>query len=308
MKYEDHPIAAIFPMIPEQELGDLAASIAKHGQRDPIILLEGKILDGRNRYRACQLAKVEPAVRVFDPKQDGGSPLALVLDLNLTRRHLSTGQRAAIAASCLKYEEEQKPKIEVLPDPPKQEETNLAGGKIITPKKEEPKKEEPKPEAKKTTNKEAAAKAGVSQRSLVTAKKIEKENPELFAKVQSGEITLNEAENEIERAKQKKQRQEAMGRVTGICGKTFAEAMDKNTILKTVKEVAAFLALSDEEMKECAPLIATGWTVKRASQVALNKIGTESTVGDLINKAIATGSNELTTEVNGWEISAMKVN
>jgi ParB-like chromosome segregation protein Spo0J len=102
---KDHPIAGLFPLLAPTELNELAESIQRSGQRDDIVLFEGLILDGRNRFRACEIAKVKPRTRVFDPKTDGPSPLRFVLDLNLSRRHLTTSQRAAIAAEALKLRE-----------------------------------------------------------------------------------------------------------------------------------------------------------------------------------------------------------
>jgi ParB-like chromosome segregation protein Spo0J len=77
------------------DLATLAANIREHGLQSPIILHDGQILDGPNRSRACQLAQVEPRFENFPPS---GNPLAFVLAANLHRRHLSTSQRALIAA------------------------------------------------------------------------------------------------------------------------------------------------------------------------------------------------------------------
>jgi hypothetical protein len=65
MKYEFHPLTKIFPMMPSHEIDALAADIKKFGQRVPIVIYGGKILDGRNRYEACKRAKVEPRVVQF---------------------------------------------------------------------------------------------------------------------------------------------------------------------------------------------------------------------------------------------------
>jgi len=67
------------------EFGQLVDDLREHGLLQPIVLHEGRILDGRNRYRACQHAGVEPRFEEWD----GESPTAYVLSLNLHRRHLT---------------------------------------------------------------------------------------------------------------------------------------------------------------------------------------------------------------------------
>lgn len=86
---EVHPLAAIAPMLSEQELRELADSIATVGLINPIVLSkDGTLLDGRNRLAACALAGVEPTFTVHQ-----GDPLEVVLGAE-DRRHLSPGQRA----------------------------------------------------------------------------------------------------------------------------------------------------------------------------------------------------------------------
>jgi len=102
---EHHPAAALFPLmdVDGPEFGELVDDIREHGLLQPIVLHEGKILDGRNRHRACQHAGVAPHFEEWS----GESPSAYVLSLNLHRRHLTDGQRAAIAVEAKeRFEEE----------------------------------------------------------------------------------------------------------------------------------------------------------------------------------------------------------
>jgi hypothetical protein len=90
-----HPAATIFPPMVEEDFQALKADIAAYGLREPLWLFEGKILDGRNRYLACQELGIEPITQEWN---GNGSAVAFVVSLNLTRRHLNSGQRAVCAA------------------------------------------------------------------------------------------------------------------------------------------------------------------------------------------------------------------
>jgi len=94
MTYPSHPFADLFPMIDGPDFDRLVEDIRAHGLIEPVVLLDGKILDGRNRARACEVIGIEPVTRAFD----GNDPLQFVLSLNLRRRHLTASQRALIAA------------------------------------------------------------------------------------------------------------------------------------------------------------------------------------------------------------------
>ena len=93
MKPESHEYADMFPMLDGKDLQIFADDIKRNGQNEPIIIYDGKILDGRNRYAACELAGVEPITRDYD----GTDALSFVISQNLHRRHLTITQRAMMA-------------------------------------------------------------------------------------------------------------------------------------------------------------------------------------------------------------------
>jgi ParB-like chromosome segregation protein Spo0J len=92
-----HPLAAIFPMLPDDELADLAEDIKANGLIHSIMLDHaGKVLvDGRNRLRACEIADVEPH---FERLPKDVEPAEYIVSVNLARRHMTVGQRAMALA------------------------------------------------------------------------------------------------------------------------------------------------------------------------------------------------------------------
>jgi N6-adenosine-specific RNA methylase IME4/ParB-like chromosome segregation protein Spo0J len=91
---EFHPLANIFPLLEGQDFAELVADIKAHGLHEPIVVYEDKVLDGRNRLRACTAVGIEPTFTAYT----GDDPVAYVVSLNLRRRHLDESQRAMVAA------------------------------------------------------------------------------------------------------------------------------------------------------------------------------------------------------------------
>lgn len=92
-----HPLADTVPGgLTEDEHAALVEDIRERGMRVPIVLYQGKILDGRARYRAAQAAKVEVRHEVFEGSEDEAR--YFVMSLNLQRRTL-TGMQKALAVA-----------------------------------------------------------------------------------------------------------------------------------------------------------------------------------------------------------------
>ena len=170
---EFHKIADIFPLMEGAEFDALVADIKKNGLLEPIWLYEGKILDGRNRYRACQIADVEPRFM----KYVGDNPLQFVISCNLHRRHLTESQRAVIAAKMANMKQGARTDL--------QPSANLP--KVIS-----------QPEAAKMFN--------VSERTIRSIKAVEREAPELIPEIEAGGITAHQAIKKIKTKKREEER------------------------------------------------------------------------------------------------------
>jgi hypothetical protein len=168
-----HPAASIFPMLPEDKLLELADDIEKNGQREAILILDGKILDGRNRSCACQLKGIKPVTKIVTDIHD---PVAFVMSLNLHRRHLTPSQASMCAArACELYSQQAKERQKLSEGRGQKGPVNL-------------------PDLK-TDARDAAGKAfGVSGKSVDFAKKvIDKGVPELAKAVDEGRMAVSAA-------------------------------------------------------------------------------------------------------------------
>jgi N6-adenosine-specific RNA methylase IME4 len=182
--FEVHPAASAFPLMPEQELAELADSIRGNGLKHPIVVQDRLVIDGRNRLVACERAGVRPSTVEWDGR---GSVLDYVINANLHRRHLTQDQRAVIAKRMLHlYTEESKQRqLAQLKNAPKSVVSALGA------------------RTKKGKATEVAADAfKVGARTVERAKFVGTKAPELEEKVLAGEMTLKKAEKQIRKAEQ----------------------------------------------------------------------------------------------------------
>jgi ParB-like chromosome segregation protein Spo0J len=109
--YEPHPLALAFPPMHEESLSELVEDIKQYGLRDSIVLYEDKILDGVQRYTACQLAKVKPGYVQFESLSEEvreHGPARFVISVNARRRHLTKQQIVEAIDKALKLENASK--------------------------------------------------------------------------------------------------------------------------------------------------------------------------------------------------------
>lgn len=93
--YDVHPAATLFPLIEGEAFEAFVEDVRANGQQTPVVLdSDGRLLDGRNRVRACQRLGID----VLEVVHQGDDPYAFVVSNNLHRRHLSESQRAMVAA------------------------------------------------------------------------------------------------------------------------------------------------------------------------------------------------------------------
>jgi len=182
-KFELHPYCTLFPACTEEELQALIEDIRQNGLLVPIVLLDEKILDGRNRYEACQELGIEPETVEYK----GGDPLGFVISKNLHRRHLNESQRAMIASEIanLQHGGNNRKQPANLPVANSLQDKELGEGGGFSAS------------LPQVTQAEAAKMLNVSERSVRTATKIKKEaSPEVIQQVKEGKKSLHAAHSE----------------------------------------------------------------------------------------------------------------
>jgi ParB-like chromosome segregation protein Spo0J len=216
-KLQAHKYAELFPALDKDELKELSADIKQHGLLEPITLYQGFILDGRNRYQAARNAKLDLSTSdrsQFDTFTGSDTDaLAFVISKNLQRRHLSTSQRAMIAADIATLQHGERPADR--PDSPPTQAT-------------------------------AASTLNVSERVVRKAKRVkDKGTKELQDAVRSGDIAVDTAAEvaDLSPTKQKEVLKKAKAAPKGKAS-TTARSAAKKAAPKTDKKKQARVKLS----------------------------------------------------------------
>lgn len=206
-QYEQHPYGQLIPKMQAAQFAELQKSIEANGLQIPIKLFQGQVLDGWNRYTACNnINENDPehavSIKYEDFQGTEAEALSYVLAANLARRHLTENDRLKVA---LKVRKELK---KLAPD-------DRPEGKIDA---------------------EAAKVAGIGERTVSRAAKVEAYgDEELTEAMEAGDVSARAAEKLIKADTAKIK--EALGKVKGKKGKSRAEVL-KQAIQSSVKDLA----------------------------------------------------------------------
>lgn len=176
-----HPAADAFPMMTDSQYESLKTDIAQRGLQEPIVYWRDCLLDGRNRLKACVELGIDPDETTL---ADDADPVAYVVSLNIHRRHLTTPQRAMVAAKLAKLKR---------------------GGQSGNRNAAKSKRSETNGSNDPSVS-DAAALLQVSEPSVKRAKHvISKGSREVVESVQRGELNLNQATNLVDAVPDKRQ-------------------------------------------------------------------------------------------------------
>jgi hypothetical protein len=104
-----HPSCAEFDLMEGAEFEELVGDIKRRGLHVPIITHEGKIIDGRNRARACAEAGETPRYVEFDGGADDVA--RFIISMNIHRRHLKPERRRELLVRLLKIHPEKSDRV-----------------------------------------------------------------------------------------------------------------------------------------------------------------------------------------------------
>ena len=191
-------------MMSEAEKANLIKSMQDDGfdAGCPIVLYDGLILDGRNRYEAAKAAGVEPTFTTYE----GGDPLAFVIRHNLHRRHLNETQRGLVASRLANMERgnfhgNQHKEVSANLRIPTESERAVIANKLAEESDKWAERIRQHTGSFKPTIKqsEAAEMLNVSERTIQTVKAVEREAPELLPLMEAGKMTAHEAMKEVKK-------------------------------------------------------------------------------------------------------------
>ncbi len=287
--YEVHPLAQRMPDMSDTEFNLLKESIEREGLLNPIVLFEGKILDGRHRYRACRELQI---VAQF-VKYRGNTPATFVFGNNVPRRHLSVSDKLRL--------------VELfLPDIQAEAQRRQAAGTLASA------------DAKGKTSEIAAKLIGVSPATVDRHQAIKRAIQRLEAagwddaawkvqeaaakSVRSGAAAAKAAEIMLDA------QPELLSRWRNILSPEEIRAVEIGIVPLSTSDLDLWMATDPNEAQQIKHLVfGNRWTVREAVKFIRDEIDQNTTVAELSNRCLAArGKFEIT--FNTFRITVVKLN
>lgn len=182
-----HPLADKLPLMDAQRFEELCASVRDHGLTHPIVRMDGAILDGRNRQRACDKTGKPAHYVEFKDLRLTCTPEQYIVDSAAMRRDLTADQRAMFILAAQPFLAKQAAdRMKAGGERGKEG----GRGKKKTLMAKSPEGLSP---AESTTRHAIAEQAGVSEHKVRQAEAVAKNAPELSEAVIAGELPLKDA-------------------------------------------------------------------------------------------------------------------
>ena len=151
--YERHPLSAVWPDLEPTARQALRESMRQRGYDplEPVVLYEGRVLDGWHRYSMARELGIE--VKAVD--YDGDDPAGWVIARHTGRRHIAPGERAQCVVMCREWVPTGRPPDDDRKQPQDRGAERRSDGRLS---------------GRPSTNQELAEEADVSERTIRRAK------------------------------------------------------------------------------------------------------------------------------------------
>jgi len=185
-----HRLASYFPIMEGEKFDKFVEDIKKNGQLEPIITFDNQILDGLNRYKACQQLGIEPKFTEYK----GKDPLHYVVSVNVHRRHMSVSQLAMVATEMLpEFEEEAESRR-------KEKRAETISGALGPQERVEADR----------SSEQVAQEFGISGKSVRRAKRVKEQAPEKVEAIVQGRENIRSVDTELRMNAEKERKEKAI--------------------------------------------------------------------------------------------------
>ena len=166
--YVVHAAASLWPLMDDEAFNELVESVRKHGIRQPVVLHDGVLVDGRNRLRAVERLKADgvvievPTVALSSLTHDTNSVVDWIYSTNKIRRHMTPDALGMVAGQMLPLLEAEAEEQRKATQFQKGKSGNPSGKKQVTTKTSSPARRDRRNSDSRTTAGRVARMAGTS--------------------------------------------------------------------------------------------------------------------------------------------------